>query len=317
MIDIPGSVLDHERLDDAIAGYRDLGCLISVDDFGVDNANLDSISRSAPALVKLGRSLVAEASRDQHTRKMLPHAVSLLHEMGTLVLMEGLESEDQALIAIDADADFGSGFLFGPHVDELHEFSEPEDLLNRLWSAYRAQRASVHVDEGVTRASLVNETLHSVQVNGSRKASPADIARYRAQRHPYLAAVQDVAAKIRSGAALESSCDIFLVLPGAIRCFVLDGIGHQIGADVFSKHPPARQGVDFHSLGARNGGDWSRRDFFRRAINEPEVVQATRQYCSLNGYLHCVTFSIATRTGKGTPVVICVDVDWSVHAQRA
>jgi len=61
-------------------------------------------------------------------------------------------------------------------------------------------------------------------------------------------------------------------------------------------------------------GDWSRRDFFRRAMQEPEVVQVTRRYRSLNGYAHCVTFSIAT-TVDGKPVVICGDVDWSTHAQ--
>jgi hypothetical protein len=228
--------------------------------------------------------------------------------------MEGLESEDQALIAIDADADFGSGFLFGPQVDMVHGYSEPDELLDKLWNSYRERRVSARADEGVTRASLENEALHSSKVNGSRKASPADIARYRAQRHPYLAAVQDIAAKVRSGATLESSCSGFFVLPGAIRCFVLDGIGRQVGPDVFSKNPPARQGVDFHSLAARSAGDWSRRDFFRRAIGEPEVVQATRQYCSLAGYLRCVTFSMATRNANGKPVVICVDVDWSAHA---
>jgi hypothetical protein len=315
MIDIPGSVLEDERLDDAIVRYRDLGCLISVDDFGVDNANLDSIWHTAPAIVKIAPSVVAEAMKEQRTRQILPRAVSLLHEMGTLVLMEGIESEKQALLAIDADADFGSGYFFGPHVDSVTGFPQPDDLLNRLWNDYREQHVSVRLDEGRTRVSLENETLHSSQVNGQRKASPADIARYREQRHPYLEAVQYIAAKVKSGAALESSCDAFLGLQGAIRCFLLDGNGRQIGADIFSVRPPARQSADFYSIAAGNEGDWSRRDFFRRAINEPGVVQATRQYCSLTGYLHCVTFSMATRTSNGTPVVVCADVDWSTHTQ--
>jgi hypothetical protein len=72
--------------------------------------------------------------------------------------------------------------------------------------------------------------------------------------------------------------------------------------------------VDFHSLAVHNAGEWSRRDYFRRAIGEPEVVQASRQYCSLTGYVRCVTFSMATRTADGRHVVICVDVDWSAHA---
>jgi hypothetical protein len=120
---------------------------------------------------------------------------------------------------------------------------------------------------------------------------------------------------VKSGAALESSSDAFLGLEGALRCFLLDGSGRQIGTDIFSAHPPARQSADFYSMGALYKSDWSRRDFFRRAINEPEVVQATRQYCSLTGYLHCVTFSMATRASNGKPVVVCGDVDWSTHAR--
>ena len=204
MIDIPGSVLEHERLDDAIARYRELGCLISVDDFGVDNANLDSIWHTAPAIVKIGPSVVTAAIKEERTRRMLPRAVSLLHEMGTLVLMEGLESEDHALLAIDADADFGSGYHFGPHVEGVQEYSEPQDILKKMWDSYREKRVSVRSDERATRGSLENEALHTSPGSGLRKASATDIARYRQQRHPYLAGIQKTAVKVRSGAALES-----------------------------------------------------------------------------------------------------------------
>lgn len=314
MIDVSSSVLEHERLDEAIACYRELGCLISVDDFGVDNANLDSIWHTSPTIVKIGPSVVAAAMKDERTRRALPRAVSLLHEKGTLVLMEGLESEEHALLAIDADADFGSGYHFGPHVEGIREFSAPQDLLNKMWESYGQQRVSARPDERAARGSLENEALHTSPGSGLQRASPTDIARYRQQRHPYLEGIHKIAAKIRSGAALGFSSDEFLDLRGAIRCFLLDASGRQIGADVFSAHPPVRQGVDFQSMVANDESDWSRRDFFRRAINEPEVVQATRQYCSLTGYLHCVTFSMATKTSNGKLVVICGDVDWSAHA---
>ncbi len=313
VIDIPGSALKDERLDDAIDRYRSLGCLISVDDFGVDNADLDSIWHAAPAIVKMGRSVVTKAMKDARARQFLPRAVSLLHEMGTLVLMEGLESEGQAMLAIDADADFASGFFFGQHVEGVVDFSHPHELLDRLWDSYRKLNSSIRPEENGTRASLENETLHSSHVKGLRKASPADIARYREQRHPYISGIQAIAEKIRTGAVFESSCDAFLDMPGAIRCFLLDGSGKFVSADVYSNRLPARQSADFYSLAAHYDADWSRRDFFRRAINEPGVVQTTRQQCSLTGYRHCVTFSMAIRIGNANPVVICGDVDWSAH----
>ena len=314
VIDIPGSVLQDERLDEAIACYRGLGCPIAVDDFGVDNADLDSIGRAAPAIVKMGRSVVTKAMKDARARQTLPRAVSLLHEMGTLVLMEGLESEGQALLAIDADADFASGFFFGQHADSVADYSQPHELLNKLWDSYRKLGGSAKPEEHGTRASLENEALHSSRSKSLRKASPADIARYREQRHPYLAAIQAIAEKIRAGNVIESSSNAFLDLQGAIRCFLLDDSGKLISTDVFSADPPARQSADFYSMSAHHEGDWSRRDFFRRAIKEPGVVQVTRQQISLTGYRRCVTFSMATRMNSAKPVVICGDVDWSTHA---
>jgi hypothetical protein len=94
---------------------------------------------------------------------------------------------------------------------------------------------------------------------------------------------------------------------------MLDADGKQIGTDVSSRHPPAAQGVDFNALAAPADADWSRRDFFGRARNEPEVVQVTRQYCSLGGHIRCVTFSVAT-TVQRKPAVVCGDVDWTTHA---
>ncbi len=314
MIDVPGSVLEHHGLDDAIASYRDLGCLISVNDFSGDSANMDSIWNASPSIVKMGRSVAMQAMKDDRTRQSLSRAVSLLHEKGTLVLMEGLESEEQALLAIDADADFASGYFFGPHVDSVSEFSQPHELLNRLWASYKKRAGPGRQDEFATRGSPESETLHSSQAKQLSKPSSADIARYREQRRPYLAAIQNIAAKVGPGVIFESSCDAFLALDGAIRCFLLDGSGKLVGTDVFSPRPPARQGADFYTLSAPHEGDWSRRDFFRRAVKEPGVVQASRQYCSLTGYLHCVTFSMATKDSRGKLVVICGDVDWPMHA---
>ncbi|HEX7952344.1 MAG TPA: EAL domain-containing protein, partial [Burkholderiales bacterium] len=200
MIDIPGTVLKDERLDEAIAGYRKLGCLVSVDNFGVDNSDLDSLWHVTPAIVKMGRSVMMKAMKDAHARQILPRAVSLLHEMGTLVLMEGLESEGQALLAIEADADFGSGFFFGQPVENVADFPQPQEILNNLWAVYRKRSASMKPEEHGTRVSLEHEALHSSHVKSLRnKASPADIARYREQRRPYLAAIQAIAEKIRAG----------------------------------------------------------------------------------------------------------------------
>lgn len=313
VIDIPGSVLKDERLSAPLDQYRKLGCLIAIDDFGVDNSNLDTVWHSTPAVVKMGRSVIAEAGTEKRAGDALPRAVSLLHEMGALVVMEGVETEVEALTAIDADADFATGYYFGASYDDPGEYADPVGRLDALWSEYK-RRAPVRARQTAPRASLEDDSLRSSEIGKMRSASPAEISRYREERRPFIAAIQHLTSLVKSGDYFDTACSEFLSLPGSIRCYMLDADGRQIDADVTARHPPAAEGVDFNTLASGANADWSRRDYYRRARNEPEVVQVTRQYCSLDGHNRCVTFSIAT-TVKSKPVVICGDVDWTAHAR--
>jgi len=313
VIDIPGSVLKDERLSAPLDRYRQLGCLISVTDFGVDNSNLDTVWHAAPVVVKMGRPVIADATGDRRARLALTRAVSLLHEMSTLVVMEGVETEMEALMAIDADADFATGFHFGAPFEDLRAYSEPGAKLEALWNTYK-RRAPSRTNETSARASLEHEPPHSSEIRKLRSASPDEISRYREERRPFISAIQHIATSMKSGDDFEIACSALLALPGTIRCYMLDADGKQIGTDVTSRHPPSAQGVDFNALTAPADADWSRRDFFCRARNEPEIAQVTRQYCSLGGHNRCVTFSVAT-TVQHSPVVVCGDVDWTAHAR--
>jgi EAL domain-containing protein (putative c-di-GMP-specific phosphodiesterase class I) len=313
VIDIPCSVLQDERLSAPLHRYRQLGCLISVDDFGVDNSNLDTVWHTAPAVVKMRRPEVASATGDQRARQTLANAVSLLHEMGTLVVMEGLETELEALMAIDADADFTTGLYFGAPIENLGGYSEPGSVLDTLWNTYK-KRAPSRNNKTAARASLTDKPQFSAEVRKLQRPSPAEISRYREERRPFISAILRIAALVKAGDDFDIACSAFLALPGSICCYRLDADGRQIGTDAAFPHPPAAQGVNFNALAASADADWSRRDFFGRARNEPEVAQVTRQYCSLSGYTRCVTFSVAT-TVQGKTVVVCGDVDWTAHAR--
>jgi len=314
VIDIPGAVLRDERLSAQLDRYRQLGCLISVDDFGEDNSDLDTIWDSTPAVVKMSRSVIADATRDKRAQQALPRVISLLHEMGTLVLMEGVETETEARLAIDADADFACGFFFGRSYEDPAAYVEPTSLLRHVWSTYKTQVVETKPKNPTARALLAAESLHSSKVRKLKGASPAEINRYREARRPYITAIQRGASLVKSGEQLDSACNEFLSLPGAISCHMLNADGRQIGGVVNSRHPPVAQSMDFSSLAAPADADWSRREYFRRALNGPEIAQVTRQYCSLGGHTHCVTFSVAT-TLQGESIVVCGDVDWTSHTR--
>lgn len=313
-LDIPGSVLQSDQLLTALNDYKRLGCPIAIDDFGVDNRNLDTVWDSSPILVKVAPYVMAAAVGDQSVRQSLQHAVSLLHEMGTLVLMEGIETEMQALLALDADADFASGFYLGGQVEDLGSYDESPNTLDSLWRTYK-QRREISPSSGTQqRTSLQDSILRSSQIGKLEGGSKEEIRRYREIRRPFITAAEQAVSAVIGGEPLNAASRKFLALPGAIRAYLLNADGKYLGPDAPAPHLPIAKGFNFHSLATPSEPDWSRRDFFRRARREPDVVQVTRKYCSLAGYVDCVTFSIAFSL-QGKPVVWCGDVDWSHQKQ--
>ncbi|MBL8521885.1 MAG: EAL domain-containing protein [Betaproteobacteria bacterium] len=105
-------VSDETKLSDAVELYRSLGCKIAIDDFGIGYSNFDRLWRLKPDFVKIDRSVNASAVRDAHARRVMINTVNLIHECGAKVVVEGIESRDEALLALESGADFVQGYYF-------------------------------------------------------------------------------------------------------------------------------------------------------------------------------------------------------------
>jgi EAL domain-containing protein (putative c-di-GMP-specific phosphodiesterase class I) len=104
---------DEAMLRKVISAYRELGSTIAMDDFGLGRSNFDRIVSLRPDLVKIDRAILVAAVGDSKSRSMLPAIVELLHEAGSQVAVEGIESVDEALIAMESGADLVQGHFFG------------------------------------------------------------------------------------------------------------------------------------------------------------------------------------------------------------
>ncbi|MGZ4959732.1 MAG: EAL domain-containing protein [Methylomonas sp.] len=109
---LENSVLDDRQLADSIAFYRDRGCLVAIDDFGAGHSNFRRIWQIKPNIVKMDRSTLIFARSDLIARRVLPSLVNILHEAGCLVVMEGIEDEFEASLALECGADLVQGYYF-------------------------------------------------------------------------------------------------------------------------------------------------------------------------------------------------------------
>lgn len=91
---------------------RRLGCRTSLDDFGAGYSSLGVLSELPVDEVKLDRSLLAgPPSLARRRRVVLGATVELAHELGTRVVLEGVETPRQLALAVELDVDVVQGFL--------------------------------------------------------------------------------------------------------------------------------------------------------------------------------------------------------------
>lgn len=121
---------DEGLLREAVCAYREFGAMIAMDDYGVGRSNLDRVVALRPDIVKVDRLLLANAIGQARARDMLPAVVETLHHAGCKVGIEGVESANQALLAIESGADFLQGNYFAAPSQALPD----ESLSGRIFA---------------------------------------------------------------------------------------------------------------------------------------------------------------------------------------
>ncbi|MCO5124272.1 MAG: EAL domain-containing protein [Rhizobacter sp.] len=265
--------------DSAARAVRASGGLIAIDDFGAGRSNFDRVWRIAPEIVKLDRSLVRRAALEPQASRIVTQMVSLLHQCGALVLMEGIETQEEACVALDANADLVQGELFGSPQPTLAAPGDTPSALHLLWEHYEARRADAQ-------------------------------RRYHERIRPYINAIGYASALLADGKPFAEAVAGFLQLPLAEVCYLLGRDAMQIGDNVWASELHYRERPAFAPMRDTRDAHWARRPYYRRAMEAFGRVQVTRPYRTLHGAHLCVTISVALRTSEGLRVV-CGDVGWS------
>jgi EAL domain-containing protein (putative c-di-GMP-specific phosphodiesterase class I) len=275
---------ETSRFAEIVDTLRKSGFLIALGGFGAKHSNIDRVWHLRPDIVTLDRVILQQASEHSHIERVLPGLVSLLHESGQLVLMGGLSTEREALIALEANVDFMQGTYFaGPSMDPV-EPSVAAAAMDALSAALRERVAA------------------------RERAQAARLA-------PYVAALQEACGHVVEGETIERATRSLLALPDSARCFLLDARGRQIGDNLVPEgRRVSRRAKRFRPLLHSEGASWERRPYFIEAVRAPGRVHLTAPYLSINEAHLCVTASAAAQTPKGLQV-LCVDINWDAASQ--
>ncbi|ROS01874.1 EAL domain-containing protein (putative c-di-GMP-specific phosphodiesterase class I) [Sinobacterium caligoides] len=260
---------DIAQLQQFVRYCKEQKVLVAVDDFGAGHSNFDRIWSLAPDIVKLDSSNIWKAEQDPMVRRLLPRMISLLREAGSVVLIEGIENETQAKIAMDTEADLLQGYYF----------LRPQSNL------------------AVTEANGVIEELTAAEV--AFNGQPVDMGRDRL-RSEFARAV----GHLMTGKKLAEAFSRFNV-EQVRRCYVLNRQGVEIESHRLTGGEPECR---FSAMKCSGGASWARRPYFIGAMANPGHIFTSPRYMSLPDGHVTETLSIATQL-EGTSCVICLDLN--------
>ncbi|MBB3085871.1 putative bifunctional diguanylate cyclase/phosphodiesterase [Geodermatophilus sabuli] len=115
MLELTESVLmgAGERMDGDLATLRDLGCVLSLDDFGKGHSSLARLARLPVQVLKMDRAFVAHIEADPRTAALVDSVVQLGRTLGMDVVAEGVETTGQLAALRSLGCRYLQGFLLG------------------------------------------------------------------------------------------------------------------------------------------------------------------------------------------------------------
>src|SRR5262245_27804636 len=236
---------DQKRLVTAVEHYHELGCLVVIDDFGAGYSNFDRIWQLKPDIVKIDREMTRRVTVEPLARRMFTGIISVLHEAGALVCVEGIETEGEALCATEANADLLQGNYFAPPATRPPSDHASDQLFAGLFGQFRAETAEFR-------------------------------SRRRVRLQPYISALSDAVFALSAGADRASAVRALLDLECTERCYLVAADGSQIGASAESERSAASRDRRLTPIRHVPGTNWQTKQFLRSGSKSPGSVPITR-----------------------------------------
>ena len=90
---------------------RDRGLRLALDDFGQGQTSLLYLRRFPIDILKVDKTFVRNGDTDPADRVILESIIDLAHDLGLVVIAEGVETKSQLRLLRDLDCDLAQGYL--------------------------------------------------------------------------------------------------------------------------------------------------------------------------------------------------------------
>ena len=114
---------DFENVTQNMSKLTQAGVQFYLDDFGTGYSNLDRIISCPFNTVKFDKSLLYKSLDSENTNSLITYMIDIFKQLGFVVLVEGVENEEQNQYSIDSGFDYIQGFKYAKPAP-VEEFSK-------------------------------------------------------------------------------------------------------------------------------------------------------------------------------------------------
>lgn len=266
-------ILDDRGFERCLRKYKDAGFIVAMDDFGKGWSNLDRIFNFFPSIVKFDLGLISRARSNRKVQRAYHYLTAMLHEVGIMVLAEGIESVEDASFMVEAGVDFLQG----------HWLSRPHPSPRAAHVARKHRELRTVYGARVCRSDQADSNVRAAVEITLRQAAEV------------YATTGDI---VRAAA-------IFNAVPYARRLVVLDKSGFDVGV-IFSTQvlDDALRHEQLMPLQPSRSSRFTHRKYFRDAIRYPNQVHFESPVYSLLDDSSCDVVAKAV-TREGALFVVC------------
>jgi diguanylate cyclase (GGDEF)-like protein/PAS domain S-box-containing protein len=113
-----------------LSTLRDAGLQIAIDDFGTGYSSLAYIRKFDVDYVKIDQSFTRNLKQHSDELALCEAIIVMSHKLGIKVVAEGVETEEQRDLLIEAGCDYAQGYLFSRPIsaEALEQLLEPESV---------------------------------------------------------------------------------------------------------------------------------------------------------------------------------------------
>lgn len=270
--------INDDDLNNAVQYYRDLGCLIAIDDFGAGHSNIERVMMIKPNIVKLDRTLLLASENNSLDKNILTPLVSMFHKAGILVVLEGIETIEQAQLAIDANVDMVQGYLLHKPEHQINVNQEALAYLNKhIYALFMEKYISEDINKGKISEAYIDKFLTVLEIVEQEKN-------------------------------LNVIAELFSDDVNAVRCYIIDSSGYQVDANIDLHNHDSINSKLISPLQETKGANWSGKSYFRQAISMPNQIHISTPYMSVIGLHRCVTISKSFQF-KSQIKILCLDIN--------